>query len=106
MARIEQRAGSALPDLGSSLEQLHIEAERLQLANEHVERFGKARIRRHLALDDRFVDLRASFDVVGLDGQKLLERVGRAVRLESPDLHLSETLAAELGLAAQGLLRD
>src|SRR5207244_13364970 len=30
----------------------------------------------------------------------------RAVRLERPDLHLAEALAAELGLAAQRLLRD
>ncbi len=30
----------------------------------------------------------------------------RAIGFERPDLHLSETLAAELGLTAQGLLRD
>ena len=32
--------------------------------------------------------------------------VSSTVSLQSPDLHLAEALAAELGLAAQGLLRD
>src|SRR3712207_7332546 len=45
---------------------------------------------------DGLVDLHAAEHVVGLDRQELLERVGGAVRLESPDLHLAEPLAAEL----------
>ena len=40
-----------------------------------------------------------------LHGQNLLQGVGGAVGLQRPDLHLAEALAAELGLAAQGLLR-
>ena len=59
-----------------------------------------------LALDDRLVGLDATHDIVRLDGEKLLQDVRRAVGLESPDLHLAEALAAELGLAAQRLLRD
>ena len=90
----------------SSLDQLHVEAQGLQLADEDVEGLGKTRLRRDLALHDRLVGLRAALDVVRLDRQKLLQGVGGAVGLESPDLHLAEALAAELGLAAQGLLRD
>src|SRR4029078_12544760 len=45
-------------------------------------------------------------DVVRLHGQQLLEDVGGAVRLERPDLHLAEALAAELRLAAQRLVGD
>ena len=35
-----------------------------------------------------------------------MEVVGGAVSLERPHLHFTEALPAELGLAAQGLLRD
>src|SRR5512135_3473798 len=83
----------------SDLQELDVEAERLQLADEHVERLGQARLVRDLALDDRLVDLRPALDVVGLDREELLERVGRAVRLQGPHLHLAEPLAAELRLA-------
>src|SRR4051812_20362225 len=90
----------------SPLDQLHIETQRLQLPDEDVERLGQPRLGRDLSLDDRLVDRRAAFDVVGLDREELLEGVGGAVRLESPHFHLSETLAAELRLAAERLLRD
>src|SRR5690606_29367595 len=55
-------------------------------------------------LDDRLVDAGAPVDVVGLDGEDLLEGMGGAVRLESPDLHLSESLSAELRLPGERLL--
>src|SRR5688572_4036100 len=45
-------------------DQLDVEAERLQLANEHVERFRQSGRERRVALDDRLVDLRAPGDVV------------------------------------------
>src|SRR5713101_1732863 len=48
------------------LQQLHVETERLQLADENVEGLGQTRIVRDLALDDRFVDLRAPFHVIRL----------------------------------------
>ena len=59
-----------------------------------------------VALHDRFVNLRAAGHVVRLRGQQLLQDVRGAIRLERPHLHLAEALAAELGLAAQRLLRD
>ena len=87
-------------------DQLHVEAERLQFANQHVERLGQARRERRVALDDRLVDLRPAGHVVGLRREQLLEDVRGAVRLERPDLHLAEPLAAELRLAAERLLGD
>ena len=64
-----------------------------------------ARLGDILTLDDGLVGLHTSHHIIGLDGQNLLQRVGSAVRLQSPHLHLTETLSAELGFTAQGLLR-
>src|SRR4051812_38810395 len=88
------------------VEDLDVEAEALELLDEDLERLGHARWLDVLALDDRFVRLDASHDVVRLHGEQLLEDVGRAVGLEGPDLHLAEALTAELRLATQRLLRD
>src|SRR5687767_15661041 len=90
----------------SRRDQLHVETERLQLADEHVERFRQAGREGRVALDDGLVDLGAAGHVVGLGRQQLLENVCRAVGLERPHFHFAEALAAELGLAAQRLLRD
>ena len=54
---------------------------------------------------DVLVHLRSAGHVIRLDGQHLLQRVGRAVRFQRPDLHFTEPLPAKLGLAAQRLLR-
>src|SRR6266849_7386269 len=89
-----------------ALLQLDIEAKRAQLLDEDVERFGNARLEIVVAADDRLVDLGAAGDVVRLDGQHLLQGVGRAISFERPHLHLAETLTAELRLAAQRLLGD
>src|SRR5215475_16028819 len=64
------------------LNQLHIKTEGLQLANEHVERFGQARGERRVAFHNRLVDLRAPGHVVGLRGEEFLKDVRRAVRFE------------------------
>ena len=85
---------------------MHVERERLHLLQQHLEGLGDRRLGDVLALDDRLVGLHAPDRVVGLDREHLLERVRGAVRLERPHLHLAEALAAELGLAAQRLLRD
>src|SRR6202795_3323194 len=89
-----------------ALHQLDVEAERLQLAHEHVERFGDARLDARFALDDGLVDFRAAIDVVGLRGQEFLQNVRGAVGFERPDFHFAEPLPAELRLAAQRLLGD
>src|SRR5215210_3993467 len=93
-----------LPPL--DLEELDVEAEALELADQNVEGFRETRGFRHFTLHDRLVHLAAPFHIVALDGEQLLERVGRAVRLQGPHLHLAEALAAELRLAAQRLLGD
>src|SRR5713226_8679555 len=92
--------------LGRRLHQLDVQAERLQLLDEHVERLGQARLERVLALDDRLVHAGAADHVVGLHGEELLQRVGGAVGLHRPHLHLAQALPAELRLAAQRLLGD
>ena len=83
-----------------------VERQRLHLLEQHLERLGDRRLGDVLALDDRLVGLHAPDGVVGLDRQHLLQRVGGAVGLQRPDLHLAEALAAELRLAAQRLLGD
>src|SRR5439155_24916444 len=87
-------------------EDVDVERERLHLLQQHLERLGDRRLGDVLALDDRLVGLDAPDRVVGLDREHLLQRVGRAVRLERPDLHLAEALAAELCLTPERLLGD
>ena len=93
----------ALALLGDDVD---VERQRLHLLEQHLERLGDPRLGDVLALDDRLVGLHAPDRVVGLDREHLLQRVGGAVGLERPDLHLAEALAAELRLAAQRLLGD
>ena len=88
------------------VQHLDRQPEALQLLDQHLERLGHAWLEDVLALDDRLVRLDAADHVVRLDGQDLLQRVRRAVRLERPHLHLAEALAAELRLATQRLLGD
>ena len=45
-------------------------------------------------------------DIIGLDGEELLERIRRTVSLHRPDLHLPETLSTELRLPTERLLGD
>src|SRR5680860_117436 len=85
---------------------LDVEAERLHLLDENLERLGDPGVGDVLALHDGLVDLDATGHVVGLDGEQLLQGVGGAVRLHGPDLHLTEALATELGLTAERLLGD
>ena len=73
---------------------------------EHVKRFGQTRCRERFALDDSFVGAGTSGDIIGLDGEDLLEHVCGTVCLECPYLHLSESLAAELRFTAERLLGD
>src|SRR3981081_4355901 len=88
------------------LDQFDVQAKRLQFANQHIERFRHARLHRGLTFDDGLVDFGASVHIVRLGGQQLLQDERRTVRFECPDFHFSETLASELRLATQRLLRD
>ena len=51
-----------------------------------------------------YTSLHTSDNIIGLHGQDLLQGVGCAIRLQSPNLHLTETLSAELCLTTQRLL--
>src|SRR5664279_4737592 len=95
-----------LHDLTVGAQYLDVQAERLHLLDQHLERLRDTGLGDVLALDDRLVYLHAAGNVVGLDRQQLLQGPSGAVRLQCPDLHLAEPLAAELSLTAQGLLRD
>src|ERR1035438_10287414 len=86
------------------LHQLDVETQRLQLANQYVERFRHARLDGSFALDDGLVNLGAAIHIVGLGGEHFLQDVRGAVGFERPDFHFAETLSAELRLAAQRLL--
>src|SRR5690625_651588 len=83
-------------NLGSvGRENFHVEAQGLHFLHEHLERFRNARFTAVLALDDRLVHLHAAGDVVRLDREELLQRVGGTVGLQGPHFHLTEALATE-----------
>src|SRR5467141_3717713 len=86
--------------------QFHVQAERLQLADQDIERFGHARLDPGFALHDGLVNFCAAIDVVRFRGQQFLQDVRRAVGLKRPNFHFAEALAAELRLSAEWLLRD
>src|SRR5271166_2369725 len=86
------------------LDQLHVEAQRLQFANKHVKRLRHARLDRRFAFDDGLVNLGAAINVIGLRGEQFLQDVSCAVGLQGPDFHFSKALTSELRLAAQRLL--
>src|SRR5215203_1756 len=58
---------------------LDVQRQALDLVAENVEAGRRAGLQRVLALDHRLVDLRPALHVVALDGQQLLQDVGRAV---------------------------
>ena len=87
-------------------DQLNIEAERLQLAHQHVERFRQARIEISFALDDGLVNLGTSGHVVRLGRQQLLKNVSGAISFQRPNFHFSKALTTELRLTTQRLLRN
>mgnify|MGYP003694724109 CR=1 FL=1 len=85
---------------------LDVQAEGLHLLDEDLEGLGDPRLGDVLALHDGLVDLDATEHVVGLDREQLLQGVGGTVGLSAQTSISPEPLAAELGLPAQGLLRD
>lgn len=87
-------------------EHTHIGTRCLQLSRQNLEGFRYAYLRSILPLDNDLVGLDTTHDVVRLEGQNFLRRVGHVVSLECPDLHLSEMLAAELRLTVKRLLRN
>src|SRR5437879_7555550 len=58
--------------------QFHVDAERADLLHEDVEGLRHTRIHLVIAVDDVLVHLGATVHVIRLDGQHLLQRVGRS----------------------------
>jgi len=81
-----------------------IEAETLDFLHQNVERLRRPRLQTVVTLNERFVDTRAACNIVGLDGEQLLQRVGGTISFQRPDLHLTETLATILCLTTERLL--
>src|SRR5699024_9449005 len=98
---------SLVPSLASIVFlQLDVQTERPYFLGQDVERLRHAGLHLVLAVDNILVHARTPVHIVGLDRQHFLQRIGGAVGLQGPHFHFAETLAAELGLAAQRLLRD
>src|SRR5579863_3776214 len=90
----------------SVLLQFDVDGQRTNLLDQYVEGLRHAGFHAMVAVHDVLVHLGATDGVVRLHRQHLLQGVGGAVRLERPDFHLAEALAAELRLASQRLLGD
>src|SRR3546814_14846630 len=73
---------------------------------QNIEALRNTGLKSIVTLDDRFIDLGTTDNVVRLHRQHFLQGVGSAISLQCPDLHLTEALAAELHLTAQRLLGD
>src|ERR1700754_2003978 len=74
--------------------------------HKHVEGFRYTRPRDIITLDDRLIGLRTADDIIRLEGQQFLQDIRRTIGLQCPHLHFTETLATELSLTTQRLLRD
>src|SRR5690348_2612920 len=85
---VRGRAGHLF--LFQRLDQLHVEAERLQFADQNVEGLRYARLDRGFTLNNGFVNLGAAINVVALGREQLLQNERRSVRFQGPDFHLSE----------------
>ena len=59
-----------------------------------------------IALDNSFIGRHTALDIIGFDREHFLQGVSGTVSFQRPHFHFTETLAAELGLTAQRLLRN
>jgi len=87
-------------------ENLDVETQGLHLFHQHLEALGNTGLLDVFTLDDGFVDLHAAKNVIGLDGQQFLQRVGRAIGLQCPHFHFTKALATKLCFTTERLLRD
>src|SRR5258708_12123290 len=86
------------------VEDLRVQPEAAQLLDEDLEGFRNPRWLDLLPLDDGFVRLDPSEDVIRLDGEQLLEDVRGPVGLEPPHPPLAPPLATPLAPATPRLL--
>ena len=85
---------------------LDIKTKGLQFFDKNLKALGNAGLGNVFAVDNGFGRFLRAHDVIALDGQDLLKGVCRTVCFKCPDFHFTETLAAELCLAAERLLSD
>ena len=83
---------------------MHIKAQGLKLFQKDLKGLGHTGLRDIFTLDDGFVRLDTAYDIIGFNGQDLLQGISSTVSFQSPYLHLTETLAAELSFTAKRLL--
>ena len=84
----------------------YTQAQSTQLMEEHVERFRNAGCGHWIAFDDSLIGAATSSNIITLDGEDFLQHMASAKCLESPNLHLTKTLASELCFTTKRLLSD
>ena len=83
-----------------------IKAESLKLFEENLKCLRCSCRRNVFALNNCLIGLNTADNIVRLNGDDFLKGVGCAVSFKSPNLHLTETLTAELCLTAERLLSN
>src|SRR5690554_3548107 len=104
---VSRAAGHAARDVGTRWLfgfQVDIDGQRTNLLDQHVEGLGHAGLHAMVTVHDVLVHLGPAIDVIRFDGEHFLQGVGGTIGFQSPDLHLPETLTAELSLTTQRLL--
>ncbi len=89
-----------------NLAQSNFHAQSAQFAAQTVECSGASAGGDFLALNHIGVGLMSALDIVCLDGHHLVQDIGGAVSLDSPNFHFAHSLTAVVGFSADRLLRD
>src|SRR3569833_2928350 len=74
--------------------------------HQYIEGFRNTRSRDIITHDNGFIGLGSADDIVGLQGQQLLENVGGAIGFKRPHFHFTKTLTTKLCLTTQRLLSN
>src|SRR5688572_1607739 len=91
-------------DAAVVLEQFDVETKTLQFTYKHVEGFRNVDLADRFSLDDGFVSLGTSWDVVRLNGENFLKRVRSTVSFKCPYFHFTKALTSKLRLTTKRLL--
>src|SRR5699024_586702 len=86
------------------IQYFNIQSQRLELFQQYFEGFRYTRFRDIVALDNSFISLHSSYNIIGFYCQDFLQCISCAISFQSPYLHLSKTLSAELSFSTQRLL--
>src|SRR5207253_4366187 len=86
--------------------QIDIQSQALEFLDHNVEGFRQPRLEQIVAFYNGLVHAGSTDNIVGLNGQHLLQSVRRTICFQCPDFHLAEALTAKLRLSAEWLLRN